>query len=435
MAHLHRAGELLRNNQLQEADSEVALALDLRSDDVRARNLLGLVRFRAGRHEEALQLYRELVGAEPDDTSLRLNLGLVELRMGRHDEAAADLERVVEKEPTNLRAHGYFGLALMRSGDFVRAREAFVKAGQDELVRQVDERMAVEPDAAERAVSEVRRAADKGLRAVTDEAQPFAPAEADEGTHAPGDPGEDGWQVRAPGEPAPPPVAEPHQTHAHERALPLRLDSPLPIAEFATARLLRPGKAGEPFAIAEGGMLVLRVDGRLPTRTFGAIASTGQLAFEPMTRRARGRATDESFGVGIESMFLTTGKGLIVVAPRGARFTALALSEDVLYLREAALFSFEETLHWESGRIPGGAPGSSAVIQLRGTGRCVMRTARVTFCAKIEPGETLFVGEEALLGWIGRVIPRQLKGSDGEPTPYIECTGEGVLILEEPAPI
>jgi hypothetical protein len=45
------------------------------------------------------------------------------------------------------------------------------------------------------------------------------------------------------------------------------------------------------------------------------------------------------------------------------------------------------------------------------------------------------VGQDALLGWIGRVVPRQLKGSDGEPTPYIECTGEGALILEEPPPI
>ena len=124
---------------------------------------------------------------------------------------------------------------------------------------------------------------------------------------------------------------------------PLVLSPPLPVAAFATARLLRAGAVGEPFALVEGGMLVVRVDGKLPTRTFGAIASAGQLTFEPLMRRVRGQPTAESFGDGAEAMFCATGHGLVVVAPRGAKFTALALADDIVYVREASLFAFEES--------------------------------------------------------------------------------------------
>jgi len=49
---------------------------------------------------------------------------------------------VVAAEPDNQRAQGYFGLALMRAGELGQARDAFHKAGQEELARQVEERMA-----------------------------------------------------------------------------------------------------------------------------------------------------------------------------------------------------------------------------------------------------------------------------------------------------
>jgi hypothetical protein len=122
----------------------------------------------------------------------------------------------------------------------------------------------------------------------------------------------------------------------------------------------------------------------------------------------------------------------MVVSPRGARFTLLQLADDIVYIREPSVFSFEETLHWENGRIPGGGPDALRVVQFRGTGRLVVRSLRAAFTLKIEPEAPLYIDSSALLGWIGRVVPRVLHGEDDQPTPYIECTGEGVLILEEP---
>jgi len=427
--HLQRAGEMLRGEKLDEAEREIEDALRIRPQDLRARNLRGLFLFRAARYDEALAAYLELCGSYPNDAALRLNLGLVELRMGRHAEAAENLKRVVTAEPDNQRAQGYLGLALMRAGELGSARDAFHRAGQEELARQVEERMAHLGEEAVAARMDLRRAANEGER-ILDGDQPFGAVELE----SPMDEARRGgaWQLRVPGER--PPLPGPEGPPTGGRFEPLVLSPPLPVAAFATARLLRAGALGEPFALAEGGMLVVRVDGKLPTRTFGAIASSGQLNFEPLMRRVRGQPTDEPFGDGADAMFNANGHGLVVVAPRGAQFTALALADDIVYVRESALFSFEENLHWENGRVPGGGPDSMRVVQFRGTGRLVIRAARAAFSLKIEPEQPMFVEATTLLGWIGRVVPRVLPGQDGEPTPYVECSGEGVLILEEPPP-
>ncbi len=427
--HLHRAGELLRGETLDEAERAIECALRIRPQDLRARNLRGLFYFRASRYDEALAVYFELCGAYPNDAALRLNLGLVELRMGRHAEAAENLKRVVASEPDNARAQGYLGLALMRAGELAQARDAFHRAGQEELARQVEERMAHLGEEAVAARLDLRRAANEGEK-ILDGDQPFGAVELE----PPVDEAKRGgaWQLRVPGER--PPLPGPEGPPPSGRFEPLVLSPPLPVAAFATARLLRAGAMGEPFALAEGGMLVVRVDGRLPTRTFGAIASSGQLTFDPMMRRVRGQPTDEPFGDGADAMFMAHGHGLVVVAPRGAIFTALALTDDIVYVREAALYAFDESLHWENGRIPAGGPDAMRVVQFRGSGRLVMRAARAAFSLKIEPDAPMYVEATALLGWIGRVVPRVLHGQDGEPTPYVECSGEGVLILEEPPP-
>jgi uncharacterized protein (AIM24 family) len=180
-------------------------------------------------------------------------------------------------------------------------------------------------------------------------------------------------------------------------------------------------------------MLVVRVDGQLHTRTLGAVASTGQLQFEPAKRRVRGQATDEPFGQGGEAMFVANGHGVMVVAPRGARFTALQLSEDILYVREPQVYAFEDGLHWENGRVPGAELDALRVVQFRGSGRLVIRSGNALYTLKLEADATLFVDAAALIGWVGRVVPRVMRGESGEPTPYVECSGEGVLLIEEPS--
>ena len=364
--HLQRAGELLARRQARRGRArDRARACAFGRKTLRARNLRGLFLFRAARYDEALAVYLELCATYPNDAALRLNLGLVELRMGRHAEAAENLKRVVAAEPDNARAQGYLGLALMRAGELGQARDAFHRAGQEELARQVEERMAHLGEEAVAARIDLRRAANEGER-ILDGEQPFGAVELE----VPVDEAKRGgaWQLRVPGER--PPLAGARGTTARPVASSRSCcrrrcrwrRSP---RRGCCARARWASRSRSPRAAC----WCVRVDGKLPTRTFGAIASSGQLTFEPLTRRVRGQPTDEPFGDGADAMFFAIGHGLVVVAPRGARFTALALADDIVYVRESSLFAFEESLHWENGRVPGGGPDSMRVVQFRGTGR------------------------------------------------------------------
>lgn len=496
--HLTRAAEHLRTDRMADAQGEIEAALSLSPGDVRARNLLGLLHFRAARFPEAQGVYQELLRDRPADTSLRLNLGLVELRMGNHAQAVEHLQLVIEAEPENARAQGYYGLALLRAGQLVLARQVLTRAGQEDLVRQVDHLLAQQqerpaqkappepPPSAEtplptpapglrgrvaqpilpgqeqgqgpgqgqgqdaeldfearHTLSEARRAVSAGARALEGE-QPFVPAESlgelTSGT----------WQA-APashGLPAPPssmsplrPIPLPQERTMPPPNLPSPAQAAQPLQAFVRKRELAPPLEGS-FGVTPDGLLVLRVAGQLPTRSIGVVISTGELSFQPLARRTRGRTLDETFGEGPTGLFRAEGAGMMIISPRGGHFAPIALSEESIYLRESATFAFEDGLHWENGRIPGAGPSAalghaglpdhlSRVVQFRGSGQVVLHTERPVFTVRLPAGQSCYIEVEQLIGWTGKVIPGLLT-EGGVPTPYVACSGEGFLLVEPP---
>ncbi|MCS6912991.1 MAG: tetratricopeptide repeat protein [Myxococcales bacterium] len=479
---LGRAAEHLRSDRLDEAAAEITAMLERWPHDVRARNMLGVLHFRAGRFAEARAVYEALLASHGEDPSLRLNLGLVELRLGHLAEAVQHLGWVAGVEPQNTRAQAYYGLALFRSGDLPKARKVLQRAGQEDLVRQIDRMLgeegvagpSVEPvpppagpppagpspppasspgrvavplepqpsPRAREAVAEARRAIAASARALEAE-QPFGPPEATSG-------GADrDWQVRAPAQELPPPtppaplrpIPVPQERTLPPAQIPSAAHAPRSLNQFLQERELAPPTDGSAFGVTASGLLVVRINGRLPMRSLGVVVSTGELTFEPVSRRARGRVLPETFGEGPAGLFYAVGTGMMVISPRGGHFVAISLSEEAVYLREACTFAFEESLHWENGRIPGSgpAPGHAGLpealarmVQLRGTGQLVVRTERPLFTVRLAAGQMCFIEVEQLVGWTGRIIPSLLMGEDGSPTPYVECTGEGFLLVEPP---
>jgi uncharacterized protein (AIM24 family) len=113
----------------------------------------------------------------------------------------------------------------------------------------------------------------------------------------------------------------------------------------------------------------------------------------------------------------------------------MQLSDDVVYLREDLVFAFEEKLGWENGHVPGSG-GQIPVVQLRGEGCVAIRTRQLPLSVKLAPERTLYVDADALAGWIGRVVPRVVAPAAGgeSSAPFVECTGEGVVLLETKDP-
>jgi hypothetical protein len=52
---------------------------------------------------------------------------------------------------------------------------------------------------------------------------------------------------------------------------------------------------------------------------------------------------------------------------------------------------------------------------------------------KLAPDRVLYADADALAGWIGRVVPRLVQPAAGgkSSAPFVECTGEGVLLLDD----
>jgi hypothetical protein len=210
--------------------------------------------------------------------------------------------------------------------------------------------------------------------------------------------------------------------------------APRPLSELATEELVRPDEGDEKLEIAANGNLVIRIADRMLVRLEGVHVTGGDLAYEVATRRTRGHQTEERFDHGGASLHVVSGKGWMIAIPGKHAFEAVALDDDILYLREDLVFAFEAALRWENGHVPG-LRGKLPVVQFRGDGVLALRVARPLVHVKLPPQGLLFVDAERLAGWIGRVIPRAVVPKAGGPmgAMCVECTGEGVVLVE-PAP-
>jgi tetratricopeptide (TPR) repeat protein len=214
--------------------------------------------------------------------------------------------------------------------------------------------------------------------------------------------------------------------------------APAPLSELATIDLVRPDEGNDAFEIAQNGTLIIRVTDRVLTRLGGVHITGGELAFEPALRRSRGHQTDEAFdpGTGGPAMHAVSGNGyLIAVPPERGTFVAIALDDDILYVREDLVFGFQAGLRWENGNVPG-LRGKLHVVQFRGDGALALLLRRPLVRIKLPPQGLVFVDADRLAGWIGRVIPRAVVPPSGGPmgTMCVECTGEGIVLVE-PGPL
>jgi hypothetical protein len=447
---LARGGELLRQGQVAEALRAFQSALAISPGNPRALSLLGLTYFRAGSFAAARPVYEELVKILPADASHHFNLGLVYLKLGEADSAVKSLETSRNLDPSQGRAASYLGLAYARGGRYVEAYQAFLQAGQADLAKEVEEhltpvekaaiqihleeqrnppRSALPPQGAQAATAPVEQVTDDepsaSMRFVapdgsSPEIQILRDPEA-----APADPigGAISNAIAA---------VEPAAVTTVAPKVAAGSTAPMPLSEFATSRLVRPEDGDQPFEISATGVLVVRVTDRVFSRTEGVDVTGGKLAYEPATRRSRGAQTNEPFDSGGRPMFLVSGKGHLVAVPLGGVFTAVQLDDDILYLREDIVFAFEAGLRWENGHVPG-SRSRIRMVQFRGDGAVAFRSKRPLLAVKLSAPSVLYVDAAAIAGWIGRVVPRAVApaGSGTLAELFVECTGEGVVLVEE----
>jgi uncharacterized protein (AIM24 family) len=367
LRHLRRAGELIGARRLPEGELELLKGLAISPRDLRALKLLALVRFKLGRLAEAREVYRHAREVAPSDAAVRLNLGLIALKLDWFEEAVAELESATRLAPDELRAWSYLGYAHARTGAVSRAAAAFRRAGQDEVAAELERGRPSEIDPVAALVGS-------------------GPLEAAPAAEAP--------------------VSS--------------------VTSFAFSHLLPPEEG-----VSAQGVMRFALSNEAHVRQSALLASGGEVRSEDARRRKRGRMTSEPLGETGDPFVRCRGKGELWLAPPpgGRGLVALALADDVIYLREQRVVAFDGDVVWECGRVPwDGLP----LLQFRGSGRVVVDAARGELVAlRVNEGEVVRVAQVRLVGWLGRVVAQSVRGLEKPPLAHIACEGEGVLLLSK----
>src|SRR5882672_1430899 len=307
--------ELLSQGNPTDARIALEKALRYKPRNQRARNLLGLSLFKMGELPRAEEIYRSLIEDHPADPTLRVNLGLVFLKQNASADAVRCFETALDLAPDHQKAQNYLGLALSQKGELARAREWFLKAGNDAMADRMGQALQQSP---------LRAVAD-GASEVLKEEKPFTAAtEEHAGTVPPavekkGDTLETArpkgldaalqaregaqWVATAPGLAAGPPVAPevartaagPVVANAPEPSAPPPAPAEVPeptvepapsMSQYTSARRLSMPEATGGFAIGPSEVLI-HVRGEMLTRLDGLVASWGSVTMKPELKRFR----------------------------------------------------------------------------------------------------------------------------------------------------
>lgn len=439
VAHLATAGELVAGGRFREAEVEVLRALSGLPADVRALNLLALVRFKLGRLEEARTTYREVANVAPNDAAARRSLGLLALKLEHLDEAITELEMAARLAPADQQAWSYLGYSYAKKGDTVRAAAAFRRAGQDALAVELEHASTARrpasgpklaalaprsgsstpPPGPAPAAPEVSGVHPVVLQPPASPPRPAAP-QLSSPPVAPFPPASD----------VPAPAAAPVNgaASAHASAPDTSLEPPPP-EELAAVPLLgyvlaRLGFSASP-PPPEGQAFRLGVEDEAYVRADAALAAAG-VRVEPAFRRTRGRASRVPLAGAGQPFFRLVGPGDVWIAGAAGRWQALSLEDDILYVREDQVLAFDGGVSWEAGAVPG---DGLRMLQFRGRGRVVLRLEAPPMAVKVTEDRPAVVGRASLLGWVGRLVTHKQRAAVSTPF-ELACQGEGVLLLQ-----
>ncbi len=141
LMHLHKGKEYFDQNQLQKAKTELESAFNLRPQDDKVLNMLGMTYFKLELLPQAEEMYVALAANNPDIYTLQSNLGLIRFKLEKLPEAEESLRRALELQPTNPKAHFYLGLLYEKMGRWQEALDHFHHAKAEKMISKIQQKM------------------------------------------------------------------------------------------------------------------------------------------------------------------------------------------------------------------------------------------------------------------------------------------------------
>lgn len=377
---LARGAALLAAGRPAEAREPLEAAHRLQPRSEEAQSLLGLCYFKLGLLDRAAEVYERLVRENPVDVTLRVNLGLVYLKSGALQRAVREFETATDLTPEHQRVHDYLGLTLAQAGEYGRAREHFLLAGSEHMAQRM-------------------------ARAIAGEA----------------------FARQALSSPPAGPSAPSGTSRAVGGAASAEAPRPPSLGGLAESVRLLPTRPGHLFELREGALSVV-VRGEVFTRLEGLLSVEGQVDFIPARRRERGRPVEVPFGAGDAQLVRARGDGVLLFHVGSRVCLPVTMGEESAYLREEAVFAFEDSVVYENGRLSVEGGTDLPMVQLRGTGRVLLRLGGPLRSQGVAAGRPVVVPLAHLVGWQGELVPRVVALA-GRASAGVELTGQGFALL------
>jgi hypothetical protein len=167
-------------------------------------------------------------------------------------------------------------------------------------------------------------------------------------------------------------------------------------------------------------------------RNLHLLAAEGQgFKTTPLSRRMRNRSLDEPLGGADAPIVSLAGVGEVAIAPASSdeNLIAFRMDGDFLFLREAVLVAFEESLTYENGRLAAFEGEAVALVQLRGRGYVVLGARGAVVSTEVRADRSVVLARDGVLGWAGRLLPRELSPEEapGGARGLISFAGDGTV--------
>lgn len=445
--HFKNARKFLQNNNIVEAKDEIEKALEIKPNDDKALNLLGMVYFKLEEYSRAADIFRQLIKRNPNVTTLYTNLGLAYIKMERYEEAIPELKKALEFEADHVSTHNYLGLAYYKLGEYDLALKEFQAINAVKMIEKIQQKIKeIESKAPLPAdvKKELHEEEAKILSSQPEEIQHEEPekkpetekekpaevkAEEKEGikTEEKEEAGKEAEEREAEKreevkKEAPPEVPETGEA----------IPSITKIAGDALVKL----PEVEGIRIIDDKFMFLGVrDAPLHARLNNIITYKGELKFSPEFKKFKGKETKAIFGTKESPIQRIEGKGDVILLLDGGKPVLFRLDEGHIFISETRLLAFNGKIDWENGRIQAEGSQDLNLVHLWGTGTVAIDLTARLISIELDGSQPFTVDFNAFVGWFGKLIPQiklievpDKKGN--EKRSMIELKGEGVVLLE-----
>jgi len=453
--YFKNARKFLQNNNIVEAKDEIEKALEIKPNDDKALNLLGMVYFKLEEYSKAADIFRQLVKRNANVTTLYTNLGLAYIKMGQYENAIPELKKALELEPDHYSTHNYLGLAYYKLGEYELALKEFQAINATKMIEKMQEKIkeaeskAALPADIKKQVheKELHEEEAKILSAGPEEIQQLegekkeskkeekveqekeekveekAKEEKIEKEEAPAK-----AEEREEG------IEEKKEEGEIEREQKIEEDVPS-ISKLASDVMLRLPEF-EGIKVLENKFVLLGVRGSpIHAKVNNMLSYTGELQFSTEFKKFKGKETKAIFGTKESPIQRIEGNGMAILLMETSKPVVFRLEDGHIFISEERVLAFSGKLDWENGRIQSEGARDLNLVHIWGSGVIAMEIKSKLMSMEMNGKQDFTIDFETFVGWFGKLIP-QIRLVDlpdrrgNEKRTVITLKGEGVVLLE-----